>query len=73
MTTITNDFACKIISAGGDYETKMYRYVATNDLPGFLRIRLDLLGTTAAYTGWEPVASPSYDAEHPPIAMCSTH
>lgn len=73
MTTITKDFACKIISAGGVYDTRRYRYVATNDLPGFQRIRLDLLDTTAAYTGWEPVASPSYDAEHPPIAMYSTH
>ena len=39
MTTITKDFACKIISAGGVYDSRRYRYVATNDLPGFQRIR----------------------------------
>lgn len=73
MTTITKAFACKIISNGGVYDTRRCRYVATNDRPGFERIKLDRLGTTAAYAAWEPVASPSYDAEPPPIAMCSTH
>lgn len=73
MTTITKDLAAKIIAAGGIYDTRRYRYAATNDRPGFERIKLNCLGTTAAYAAWEPVASPSYDAEHPPIAMCSTH
>lgn len=73
MTTITKDLAAKIISAGGVYDTRRYRYVATNDRPGFERIKLDYLDTTAAYTGWEPVASPSYDAERAPIVMYSTH
>lgn len=63
MTTITKDLAAKIIAAGGIYDTKRYRYVATDDLPGFRRILRGLLDTTAAYTGWEPVASPSYDWE----------
>ena len=73
MTTIAKDFARKIIAAGGVYDTRRYRYVATNNRPGFARINLDCLGTTAAYMGWEPVASPSYDAEHTPITICSTH
>lgn len=73
MTTITNDLASKIIAAGGVYDTRRYRYVATSDLPGFRRIGLDCLGTTAAYMGWEPVASPSYDAEHTPITIYSAH
>ena len=41
MTTITKDFARKIISGGGVYDTRRYRYVATNDRPGFERIKLD--------------------------------
>lgn len=63
MTTITKDLAAKIIAAGGIYDTRRYRYVAINDPQGFKRLKLDCLDTTAAYTDWEPVASPSYDWE----------